>query len=213
MVAGWGLGRSVELNIPIIGILRGIKADFFGPLMAAAFDAGLQAIEVTFNTAHALDMVKEQIARVPQGKYLGMGTIRNLDEATQAVDAGAMFLVSPNTDLAVIEFAKKRQIPIVAGAFTPTEVYAAWSAGADMIKVFPCGAMGPGYIRELLGPYDAIPLVAVGGVNADNVASYLRAGARAVGVGASLFGKDAISRQQTEEIADNVNKFISRSIS
>jgi 2-dehydro-3-deoxyphosphogluconate aldolase/(4S)-4-hydroxy-2-oxoglutarate aldolase len=207
------LGRSVELNIPIIGILRGIEADFFGPLMAAAFEAGLQAIEVTYNTAHALEMVKEQIPRVPQGKYLGMGTIRNLEEARQAVEAGAMYLVSPNTDIAVIEFARRRQIPIVAGAFTPTEVYAAWSAGAEMVKVFPCGAMGPGYIRELLGPYDRMPLVAVGGVTADNAASYLQAGARAVGVGAGLFGKEAIARRRPQEIADNVAKFISRSIS
>jgi 2-dehydro-3-deoxyphosphogluconate aldolase/(4S)-4-hydroxy-2-oxoglutarate aldolase len=207
------LGRSVELNIPIIGILRGIEADFFGPLMAAAFEAGLQAIEVTYNTAHALEMVKEQIPRVPQGKYLGMGTIRNLEEARQAVEAGAMYLVSPNTDIAVIEFARRRQIPIVAGAFTPTEVYAAWSAGAEMVKVFPCGAMGPGYIRELLGPYDRMPLVAVGGVTADNAASYLQAGARAVGVGAGLFGKEAIARRRPQEIADNVEKFISRSIS
>ncbi len=203
----------MELNIPIIGILRGIEADFFGPLMAAAFEAGLQAIEVTYNTAHALEMVKEQIPRVPQGKYLGMGTIRNIEEARQAVEAGAMYLVSPNTDIAVIEFAKRRQVPMVAGAFTPTEVYAAWSAGADMVKVFPCGSMGPGYIRELLGPYDRMPLVAVGGVTADNAADYLRAGARAVGVGASLFGKEAIARQRPQEIADNVAKFISRSIS
>ena len=207
------MGRSVELNIPIIGILLGIEADFFGPLMAAAFEAGLQAIEVTYNTAHALEMVKEQIPRVPQGKYLGMGTIRNLEEARQAVDAGAMYLVSPNTDIAVIEYAKRRQIPIVAGAFTPTEVYAAWSAGAEMVKVFPCGAMGPGYIRELLGPYDRMPLVAVGGVTADNAASYLQAGARAVGVGTSLFGKEAIARRRPQEITDNVKKFISRSIS
>jgi 2-dehydro-3-deoxyphosphogluconate aldolase/(4S)-4-hydroxy-2-oxoglutarate aldolase len=124
-----------------------------------------------------------------------------------------MYLVSPNTDIAVIEFARRRQIPIVAGAFTPTEVYAAWSAGAEMVKVFPCGAMGPGYIRELLGPYDRMPLVAVGGVTADNAASYLQAGARAVGVGAGLFGKEAIARRRPQEIADNVEKFISRSIS
>jgi len=181
--------------------------------MDAAFKAGLQAIEGTTNTDHALEMVADQISRVPHGRYLGMGTIRNLEEAKQAVDAGAMFLVSPNTDTAVIEFARQRDVTIVAGAFTPTEVYTAWSAGADMIKVFPCGQLGPGYIRELLGPYDRIPLVAVGGVTADNVTGYLRAGARAVGVGSSLFGKDAISRQRPEEIIDNVKHFISKSAS
>jgi 2-dehydro-3-deoxyphosphogluconate aldolase/(4S)-4-hydroxy-2-oxoglutarate aldolase len=202
----------VNLEIPVIGILRGIDAAFFGPLMDAAFKAGLQAIEVTFNTKHAEKIIAGQIPRVPQGKYLGMGTIRNLEEAKKAVDAGAMFLVSPNCDSAVIDFAKRSNIPIVSGAFTPTEVYKAWSDGADMVKVFPCGQMGPDYIRELLGPYDQIPLVAVGGVTHDNVGHYLQAGARAVGVGTSLFGKDAIARHQTDEIADNVKKFIRRSI-
>ncbi len=204
---------SVELNVPVIGILRGIDADFFGPLMDASFAAGLQAIEVTYNTQRALEMVAGQRPRVPEGKYLGMGTIRNIEEARQAVDAGAMFLVSPNTDTAVIEFAGARNIPIIAGAFTPTEVYAAWSAGADMIKVFPCASMGPDYIKELLGPFDHIPLVAVGGINLDNVAAYLLAGAKAVGVGGSLFGTDAISRQRPDDINANVKNFISRSIS
>ncbi len=199
---------SVDLKVPVIGILRGIDAEFLGPLMEAAFAAGLQAIEVTYNTDRALEMVADQISRVPQGKYLGMGTIRKLEEAEQAVDAGARFLVSPNTDPAVIEFANQHDVPIVAGAFTPTEVYYAWSAGATMIKVFPCGQLGPDYIRELLGPYDQIPLVAVGGVTADNVAGYLKAGAKAVGVGMSLFGTDAISRQRPEEIFDNVKHFI-----
>ena len=203
----------MNLNIPVIGILRGIDAGFFGPLMDAAFEAGLQAVEVTYNTPRALEMVAKQIPRVPNGKYLGMGTVRNVEEAEQAVDTGAMFLVSPNTDGTVIDYAKQQNIPIVSGAFTPTEVYNAWSAGADMIKVFPCGQLGPDYIRELSGPYDRIPLVAVGGVTSDNAAGYLKAGAEAVGAGTGLFGKEAISRQRPEEIIRNVKHFISRSTS
>lgn len=202
--------NGIDLKVPVIGILRGVNAEFFGSLIDSAFHAGLQAIEVTFNTRDAEKMVAEQISRVPQGKYLGMGTIRNLEEAKKAVDAGAMFMVSPNTDSAVIDFALRCKIPLVAGAYTPTEVYKAWSEGADMVKVFPCAPMGPDYIRALLGPYDQIPLVAVGGVTSQNVKSYLQAGAKAVGVGSSMFGKDAIARQQPEKITTNVKNFIER---
>lgn len=200
----------MNLEIPVIGILRGIQAEFFGPLMEAAFRGGLQAIEVTYNTPHAEKIVAGHISSIPHGKLLGMGTIRNLDEARKAVDAGAMFLVTPNTDGDVIDFAASCDIPVVAGAFTPTEVYSAWSRGADMIKVFPCSAVGPAYIRELLGPYDDIPLAAVGGISSENAGEYLKAGARAVGVGKCLFGRHAIDIEQPEEIEANVRNFITR---
>lgn len=198
----------MQLRVPVIGILRGVPYDFFGRVMAAAFSAGLQAIEVTFNTQRAEAMVAEQRPRLPAGKWLGMGTIRNLDEARRAVAAGAMFLVTPNTDVAVIAFAAEQRVPVIAGAFTPTEVYAAWSAGAAMVKVFPCGAFGPGYIRELRGPFDQIPLVAVGGVRADNVNDYFVAGARAVGVGDSLFGREALAERSPEGIEISVRRFL-----
>jgi 2-dehydro-3-deoxyphosphogluconate aldolase / (4S)-4-hydroxy-2-oxoglutarate aldolase len=198
----------MELTTPVIGILRGISADFFGPLMDAAFQGGLQAIEVTINTPGAEAMIAAQRPRVPEGKLLGMGTVCNLETAKRAVHAGAMFLVTPNTDEKVIGFAVERRIPIVAGAFTPSEVYTAWTAGADMIKVFPCTQVGPRYIRDLLGPFDNVPLAAVGGVTRENVGSYLRAGARAVGVGTSLFGSQAIAQKRPEDIELNVKSFL-----
>jgi 2-dehydro-3-deoxyphosphogluconate aldolase/(4S)-4-hydroxy-2-oxoglutarate aldolase len=198
----------MELTTPVIGILRGIPADFFGPLLDAAFQGGLQAIEVTLNTPQAEEMIAAQRPRVPQGKLLGMGTVCNLEMAKRAVDAGAMFLVTPNTDEKVIDFAVGRDIPVVAGAFTPTEVYSAWACGADMIKLFPCTQLGPSYIRDLVGPFDRVPLVAVGGVTRENVGAYLQAGACAVGVGKSLFGSQAIAQKRPEDIVFNVNSFL-----
>jgi len=121
-----------------------------------------------------------------------------------------MFLVTPNTDTRVIEYARANAVPVIAGALTPTEVYAAWSAGADLVKVFPCGALGPSYIRELLGPFDAIPLVAVGGVDLDNVREYFAAGARAVAATTALFGKSALEDRDLDAIARNVARFIAR---
>lgn len=203
----------MKLDVPVIGILRGVAYDFLGQVMTAAFSAGLQAIEVTFNTDQAEQMVAEYRHQLPEGKMLGMGTIRNIAEARKAVAAGAMFIVTPNFDSAVIDYAIAHGVPVVAGAFTPTEVYAAWSAGAAMIKVFPCGSIGPDYIRELRGPFDQIPLVAVGGVRLDNMTTYFEAGAHAVGVGDALFGKTALAQRSVEDIEINVKRFINKIVS
>ena len=199
----------MELNIPVIGILRGVEGDFFGEVMQISFAAGLTAMEVTMNTPGAEEIVREYRPAVPSGKLLGMGTIRNLDEARRAVAAGAMFLVTPNLDLRVIEYAKAEGIPVVAGALTPTEVYAAWAAGADLVKVFPCGALGgPQYLKDLLGPFDHLQLAAVGGVSLANLAEYFAAGAAAVGVSSNLFGGKALREKDLAQIGQNVKIFI-----
>lgn len=199
----------MNFDAPVIGILRGIDQEFFGELLPVAFVAGLTAIEVTMNTAGAEAMIREYRPAVPPGRWLGMGTIRNLDEARRAVDAGAMFLVTPNCDPGVIAYANSEKIPIVAGALTPTEVYTAWSAGADMVKIFPCGSLGgPGYIRDLRGPFDRVPLAAVGGVTLQNLTEYFTAGATAVGVATSLFGGKALREKRLEELGRNVKTFM-----
>ncbi|MCB2183739.1 MAG: bifunctional 4-hydroxy-2-oxoglutarate aldolase/2-dehydro-3-deoxy-phosphogluconate aldolase [Desulfobulbaceae bacterium] len=201
--------ENVAAKFSIIGILRGIEGDFFSKLMHVAFREGLEAIEVTMNTPGALSMVRHCRKGVPEGKLLGMGTIRNIDEAKMAVDAGAMFLVTPNCDKEVISYSISKNIPVISGALSPTEVYAAWSSGASMIKVFPCQAMGgPRYIRDLRGPFDHIPLVAVGGVSRENVGEYFNAGAKGVGVSSALFGRKALAQQNIDELAENVKKFM-----
>lgn len=198
----------MHLDVPVIGILRGIKGDFFQDVMQVSFAAGLQALEITMNTEGAADIVNRCRPLVPAGKLLGIGTVRNLDEAREAVAAGAMFLVTPNTDTRVIEYAADRDIPVIAGAFTPTEVYSAWAAGAAKIKIFPCGVVGPAYIREMKGPFDHIPMVAVGGVTLDNLGDYFSAGAAGVGVGSALFGPEALATEEPKQISANVGKFV-----
>lgn len=198
----------MKLHVPVIGILRGVDEAFFCALMAAAFDAGLQAIEVTLNTKCAERIIEKSIPDVPEGRYLGMGTVRNIDEARKAVSAGAMFIVTPNTDRAVIEYAGANGVPVIAGAFTPTEVYTAWRSGAQMVKVFPCGLLGPSYIQELRGPFEQIDLVAVGGVTQENLRDYIDAGAKAVGVSSALFGKAALLEKDLEKLSANVRAFI-----
>ncbi|HDK17392.1 MAG TPA: 2-dehydro-3-deoxyphosphogluconate aldolase, partial [Nitrospirae bacterium] len=145
---------------------------------------------------------------VPPGKLLGMGTVCSLEDAKKAVGSGAMFLVTPNTDTSEIEYAGSKSIHVISGALTPTEVYTAWSSGAEMVKVFPAGLFGPRYIRELRGPYDRISLVAVGGVSPDNIREYFSAGASAVGTSTALFGRKALMERDLEGLARNVKKFI-----
>ena len=202
---------SLRLATPVIGILRGVDQDFFGEIMQASFAMGLEAIEVTMNTAGAERIVSRHRGLVPAGKYLGMGTVRNLDEAERAVAAGAMFLVTPNLDQTVIGLARSQKVPVIVGALTPTEVYSAWAAGADMIKIFPCGALGGArYIRDLRGPFDQVKLVAVGGVTLENAVEYFNAGAAGVGVSSSLFGRQALVERDIDRLAENVGKFLAR---
>jgi 2-dehydro-3-deoxyphosphogluconate aldolase/(4S)-4-hydroxy-2-oxoglutarate aldolase len=198
----------MHLEMELVGILRGITGDLFPGVMQASFAAGLQALEITMNTAGATDLVRRCRPEVPPGKLLGIGTVRNPEEAKAAIAAGAMFLVTPNTDTRVIEYSAARDIPVIAGAFTPTEVYRAWSAGAALIKIFPCGPVGPEYIRELRGPFDQIPMVAVGGVTLANLGAYFRAGAAGVGVGTALFGGAALRAGNLESITENVRIYV-----
>ena len=197
------------MDVAVVGILRGVEAGFFGDLMPASFAVGLEAVEITMNTPYADKIVAKQIQHVPAGKFLGMGTIRNLDEAKRAIDSGAMFLVTPNVDATVIEYAVKNNVPVIAGGLTPTEVYTAWHHGASMVKVFPCGALGGAtYIKDLLGPFEQVKMMAVGGVTLENVSEYFSAGAAAVGVGAALFGKEALMDKDINALAENVEKFL-----
>ena len=202
---------TMKFNPSVIGILRGIDSNFFGELMQASFNEGLHALEVTINTPGAQRIVAAYRHLVPENKFLGMGTVRTVEEARMAQDAGAMFFVTPNLDTQVIEFAVKHGIPIVVGGLTPTEVYTAWRAGADMVKVFPCSAMGgPRYIRQLLGPFDDLKLAAVGGVNSENLADYFAAGAAAVGVSSALFGQRALAEKNLSLLTDNVKNFMEK---
>jgi 2-dehydro-3-deoxyphosphogluconate aldolase / (4S)-4-hydroxy-2-oxoglutarate aldolase len=196
----------MRLSVPVIGILRGIEPYFLPRLLEVSFRAGLQALEVTMNTPGAPDMLRQNRHLVPEGCFLGMGTVRNLQEAHVAIDAGAMFLVTPNTDVEVIGYAKECGVPIVAGALTPTEVYHAWSAGADMVKVFPCP--GPKYIKDLQGPLEDVRLVAVGGVKRHNLQEFLDAGAEAVGVGNSLFGDELLQNKDAAGVLRHLSEYL-----
>lgn len=173
------------LETGVVAILRGTaREDAIGCVEAFA-EAGVKAIEVTFNTPGAPAIIEELARRHPD-LLIGAGTVLTLDDVARAHAAGARFILSPDTNPDVIRAAKQRGLLSVPGAYTATEVLAAVRAGADIVKIFPAGAAGAAYIKDLLGPLNGFTFMAVGGVSLENTASFFRAGAVAVGVGGQL---------------------------
>jgi 2-dehydro-3-deoxyphosphogluconate aldolase/(4S)-4-hydroxy-2-oxoglutarate aldolase len=168
----------------------------------ALAEGGIGAFELTLNEPQdeALRMI-ESLSSMGLLE-IGAGTVLSIDAAQRAIDSGATFLVTPHTDTDLVVWAADRGIPIMPGSFSPTEVLAAWRAGAAAIKVFPASVAGPAFIRELHGPFPDIGLVPTGGVCLDNVAEFVRAGARAVGLGSWLTGSGSVEtvRERTRQI-------------
>jgi len=174
----------------LVAILRGRSGERLAAACDALLDAGVRCLEVTMNTPGALAVVSRLAGDAREGVEVGVGTVRRAEEVDAAADAGATFVVAPNTDAVVGARAAQRGLGWYPGAFTPTEIAAAWNLGATAVKVFPAGsAGGPRYLREVRAPLDDIPLVPTGGVSVDDVAGYLRAGALAVGMGGPLLGR------------------------
>ncbi|MBV9488705.1 MAG: bifunctional 4-hydroxy-2-oxoglutarate aldolase/2-dehydro-3-deoxy-phosphogluconate aldolase, partial [Verrucomicrobia bacterium] len=168
---------------PVIAILRRPKVEVYA-CVEMLLAHGLRLIEMTMDSPGAAEVIRN--IKRPAGTMFGAGTVTDPGRAAEALAAGADFLVTPNFHPEVIALSRAHGIPIFAGAMTPTEIYNAMAAGADYIKVFPAGTLGPRYFREVLGPLVSARLVATGGITAENAADFFAAGAHAVGVGGAL---------------------------
>jgi 2-dehydro-3-deoxyphosphogluconate aldolase / (4S)-4-hydroxy-2-oxoglutarate aldolase len=172
----------------VVAILRAEDASRAEAVVDVLLENGIRSLELTLTTEGALEVVERLAARVPDGTDLGMGTVLTADEVDRAVDAGARFVVSPSVVPAVIEAATRHGIASYPGAFTPTEIHTAWTAGASAVKLFPGGALGPRYLEAVRAPLPDIPLVPTGGVTIEAVGAWLDAGAVALGLGGPLIG-------------------------
>jgi 2-dehydro-3-deoxyphosphogluconate aldolase/(4S)-4-hydroxy-2-oxoglutarate aldolase len=168
----------------VVAVLRRIANP--AVVIHALREEGLGVFEITLDSQHAL----ETIAALRDDDELVVlaGTVRTADEVRAAVDAGARACVSPALSPGVVEACREAGVPAIPGAMTPTEIETAWRLGAEMVKVFPAARLGPGFISDVRGPLEDIPLLATGGVDAANAFDFLRAGAAAVGVGSALVG-------------------------
>lgn len=192
-------GFSWELfdAAPVVGIVRGIPLEKVLKIAEVYVESGLTTIEITMNTEGATEIITALRKRFPQ-LNVGAGTVCSLLDLTNAVNAGAQFIVTPIIDAEVIEKSVELNIPIFPGAYTPTEIYNAWKLGASAVKIFPATQLGTQYIKDIAAPLNKIKLLPTGGVSVSNINSFFQSGAIGVGMGSSLFDKKMVDEENFE---------------
>lgn len=195
-------------RLPILGILRGVTSDELEPLVEAILAAGLRTIEITMNTDGADRLIRKAVALAKGRLTIGAGTVLNMENLKTALGSGATFIVMPVLVTEVTEYCVKNNIPVFPGALSPQEIYAAWRAGATMVKVFPSGCLGSQYFKEIKGPFADIELLACGGVTPENMKSYFANGASAVSFGASVFRKEWLAQRDFQKVAQAIKEYL-----
>lgn len=176
----------------IVAVVRSEAPDQLVKVVAALADGGVTAAEITFTVPNAIDVIRQVRAELGSRVLLGAGTVLDPETARAALLAGAEYLVAPTVNLDVIRLCRRYDKVIMPGAFTPTEVLAAWEAGADVVKVFPAEVGGPGYLKVLRGPLPQVRLMPTGGVDLSTAAAFLKAGACCLGIGSQLVEPAAV---------------------
>jgi 2-dehydro-3-deoxyphosphogluconate aldolase/(4S)-4-hydroxy-2-oxoglutarate aldolase len=190
-------------DIGIIPVVRASSADEAIQVVEAIRAGGVSLLEITMTVPGAVQVIEQLTRRFGDEAMVGAGTVLDPETARACIDAGAKFIVSPSLNLDTIAYCGEQNIPVMPGALTPTEIVTAWNAGADFVKVFPCGAMGgASYIKSLKAPLPQIELVPTGGVTLTTAASFIQAGAAAIGVGADLVDVKAIRAGHASKVTE-----------
>ncbi len=196
-------------EIGLVPVLRASSVQEAITIANAIADGGVPVLEITMTVPGAIQ-VMEKLAEQAGGKLLiGAGTVLDPETARACILAGAQFIVSPALNVKTIEMCRRYSVPIIPGALTPTEVVTAWQAGADVVKVFPCSAMGgASYLKALKAPLPQVELIPTGGVSLATAATFLEAGAFALGVGGDLVDNKAVAQGHPEVITENAKKYL-----
>lgn len=204
--------HEVRTHIEECGILPSVRVTTREMARFAAetvYSSGIPVVEITLTVPGALDVIDDLAKRYPD-LAVGAGTVLDVEAARHCVDAGARFLTSPGFIPEVVAYANEVDIVVLPGALTPTEILAAWKAGADLVKIFPTGHIGGvQYVRALKVPLPQIPLIATGGVNQLTASDFILAGATAIGVGGELLPKEALHFRQEDRIRELAGRFLS----
>ncbi len=195
-------------RLPLVGILRAIKEESVDMLVETVVSAGLKTIEVTMNTEGAAKIIARMVKSASGRLTVGAGTVLCLKDLHSALDAGATFIVMPTLIQDVTAYCVKNNIPVFPGAFTPQEIHNAWLAGASMVKVFPSSFFGPAYFKEIKGPFNEIPLLACGGVKAENIGEFFANGASAAAFGGSIFNLKKLESGVVDGIKTDIEALI-----
>jgi len=200
------LTRIREMGL--VPVLRAASEEQAMELAAAIVEGGITVLEVTMTVPGAV-RVMARLAKERPEILLGAGTVLDPETAHACIEEGAQFIVSPGFNLKTVELCRKQSIAVLPGALTPTEILAAWEAGADVVKVFPVSAMGGAkYLKSLKAPLPQIELIPTGGVSLTTAREYLEAGAYALGVGADLVDPEAIVRGRPEQITETARRYV-----
>lgn len=191
----------------LIVVVRGTSADQYGPVLQTLADAGIRSLELTLSTPGTLEELPGLIAQFGDRLDLGVGTVTRPSEVERAAHGGARYLVTPITRSDLLEAAGEAGIGMIPGGLTPTELHAGWAAGAAAVKVFPASAVGPGYVKDLRGPFPGLRVIPSGGVDLEAAQAWLAAGADAVSVGGPLLG-DARKGGSAEALAERARAFV-----
>jgi 2-dehydro-3-deoxyphosphogluconate aldolase/(4S)-4-hydroxy-2-oxoglutarate aldolase len=193
----------------IVPVVRASSPEAALQAVEAIANGGIRAAEITMTVPGAVRVLETLAGRFSGNLLLGAGTVLDPETARACILAGAEFIVSPSLKPATIEMAKRYSKPVFPGALTPTEVLTAWEAGADAVKVFPCGNLGGAkYIKALKGPFPQIEFIPTGGVNLETIGDFLKAGACAVGVGGELVDANLIQQGRFDAITERARQFL-----
>jgi 2-dehydro-3-deoxyphosphogluconate aldolase / (4S)-4-hydroxy-2-oxoglutarate aldolase len=191
----------------LIVVVRAADAADYDRVLDALVGAGIRSVELTLTTPGTIDRLPKLLAQFGDAADIGVGTVTDVPQLSAAADAGAHYLVTPITDPVLVDAANRAGVPIMPGGLTPTELFAAWRAGAAAVKIFPASQVGPGYLKDLAGPFPGIAAVPSGGVDLESAAAWLRAGAAAVSVGGPLLG-DALRGGDFGALHDRTTAFV-----
>lgn len=183
--------RAIE-DCGVVAVIRLQDPTKLRAVIDALAGGGVRALEVTMTVPGALDLIKEVAPTLPREFVLGAGTVLDPETARLAILAGARYVVGPVFNPAVIALCHRYDVAAIPGCFSPTEILAAWEGGADIVKIFPATALGPGYFKDIHGPLPQVRLMPTGGVTLENAGEWIAAGAVAIGVGTALVDRKAI---------------------
>jgi 2-dehydro-3-deoxyphosphogluconate aldolase/(4S)-4-hydroxy-2-oxoglutarate aldolase len=195
-------------ELGILAVIRGPSPELTVKMVGALVAGGVLGIEITYSTPNAEDVVRTLSKQFGNGIILGMGTLTKPEQAVQAKEAGANFLVSPICEPGLVKGMVASGLVTMAGALSPTEVFQAYSLGVDVIKIFPGSLGGPAYIKALKGPFPYIPMMPTGGVSAGNVAEWFKTGVVAVGAGSELCPPQLAKEGKFDEISKLAAEFV-----
>lgn len=196
------------LDTKVVAVIRVDNADELVDTAIALNKGGVKALEITVTSPGAIDAIKEAGKRLGSEAIVGVGSVLDPETARMAILAGAQFVVGPAFSRELIEMCQRYSVVSIPGAYTPTEIVQAWQAGADFVKIFPASSLGPSFIKDIKGPLPQVRVTPTGGINLENAAEFIKAGASFVGVGGALVNKKLIAEKKWDELTALAKQYI-----